>query len=159
MPLPLHAYIEQAEPAHDKPNVLLADDEPGKRFALAEALRGLEHNLFVAGHGLDVLRLLLKRRYALILLDVKMMGIDGFEIARLIRNRPQSRSLPILFISAHRTEEADMRRGYELGGVDYLVAPVSPEELRTKVSVFLEMDRLRRELEEANQRLHALGER
>lgn len=77
--------------AADRPNILLADDEPAKRFALAEALEGLEHDLFVAGHGLEVLRLLLKRRYAVVLLDVKMPGIDGFEIARLIRDRPSSR--------------------------------------------------------------------
>jgi CheY-like chemotaxis protein len=158
MALQLHAYIEQPGAApDDRPNVLLADDEPAKRFALAEALQGLEHNLFVAGHGRDVLRLLLKRRYAVMLLDVKMAGIDGFEIARLVRGRPHSRHTPIIFISAHRTDDVDMQLGYALGAVDYLVAPVSPSVLRTKVGVFLEIERLRRELAEARRRLEELA--
>src|SRR5262249_8122952 len=128
-------------------NILLADDEPSKRLALAEALEGLEHNLDVAAHGREVLKLLLKRQYAVVLLDVKMPDIDGFEIARLIRERPEPRHTPIIFITAHRADELDMRRGYALGAVDYIFAPASPAILRAKVAVFLELDRMRRALE------------
>src|SRR5262245_62666232 len=76
-----------------------------------------------------------------------MPDIDGFEIARMIRARPQSRHTPIIFITAHRADEIDMRRGYALGAVDYIFSPVSPTILRAKVSAFLELERTRRELE------------
>lgn len=152
MPLPLHAEVLRKAPwpgseAEPRPNILLADDEPAKRLALAEALEGLEHHLDVASHGREVLKLLLKRQYAVVLLDVKMPDIDGFEIARLIRERAQSRHTPIIFITAHRADELDMRRGYSLGAVDYIFAPVSPAILRAKVSVFLELERMRHALE------------
>ncbi len=149
MPLPLYAAVERKPEiaTQGRPNILLADDEPAKRLALGEALEGLEHNLFVAEDGREVLKQLLKRRYAVVLLDVKMPEIDGFEIARLIRERPQSRHTPIIFITAHRADEIDMRRGYALGAVDYIFAPVSPSILRAKVAVFLELERMRDELE------------
>ena len=149
MPLPLRAEVLRKGPeaeAELRPRILLADDEPAKRLALTEALEGLEHEVDVAAHGREVLKLLLKRQYAVVLLDVKMPDIDGFEIARLIRDRPQSRHTPIIFITAHRADELDMRRGYALGAVDYIFAPVSPAVLRSKVSVFLELERMRRAL-------------
>jgi signal transduction histidine kinase len=136
-----------AEVAGEKPNILLADDEPTQRIALTEALHGLEHRLYVAGDGREALKLLLQRPYAVVLLDVNMPGIDGFEVARMLRERPRSRHTPVIFITAHRADELDLRRGYALGAVDYIFAPVSPGTLRAKVSVFLELERMRRELE------------
>ena len=135
------------EVAEDKPNILLADDEQAQRIALTEALEGLEHQLYVAGNGREALRLLLQRPYAVVLLDVNMPDIDGFEVARMLRERPRSRHTPVIFITAHRADELDLRRGYALGAVDYIFAPVSAGTLRAKVSAFLELERTRRDLE------------
>ena len=145
-PFQVHAEPTDAV-AEDKPNILLADDEQAQRLALTEALEGLEHTLYVASDGRDALRLLLQRPYAVVLLDVNMPGIDGFEVARMLRERPRSRHTPVIFITAHRADEIDLRRGYSLGAVDYIFAPVSPATLRAKVSVFLELARIRGELE------------
>ena len=144
--LPMRAE-PMGEAADDKPNILLADDEEAQRIALGEALGGLEHRLYVAGNGRDALKLLLQRQYAAVLLDVNMPDIDGFEVARMLRERPSSRGTPVIFITAHRADELDLRRGYALGAVDYIFAPVSAATLRAKVSAFLELERTRRDLE------------
>src|SRR5207245_2328245 len=90
---------------------------------------------------------------ALILLDVVMPEMDGFETATLIRHRPRLERTPILFLTAHSTSDLDRLKGYELGAVDYVFAPVIPEILRAKVAVFVELYRNRRELAAANQHL------
>ncbi|HEX2650535.1 MAG TPA: response regulator [Burkholderiales bacterium] len=145
--LPIETRADPTGETADKPNILLADDEPAQRIALTEALEGLEHQLYVAGDGREALRLLLQRPYAVVLLDVNMPDIDGFEVARMLRERPRSRQTPVIFITAHRADELDLRRGYALGAVDYIFAPVSAATLRAKVSVFLELERARRDLE------------
>lgn len=131
-------------------DILLVDDNPGKMLALETALAPLGQNLVKASSGREALRQLLSRDFATIILDVNMPEMDGFETARMIRDRPRSASTPIIFVSAINLDEADAHRGYSLGAVDYIFAPIIPEVLRAKVTVFVE---LHRKTEEA--RLHA----
>lgn len=120
-------------------NILLVDDNAAKRLALEAALEPLGQNVVQAESGRDALRLLLQDEYAVILLDVRMPGMDGFETAALIRSRKQTESTPIIFVTAYERAETDMLDGYALGAVDYIFAPVVPEVLRAKVSVFVDL--------------------
>ena len=109
--------------------ILLVDDEPKSLFALQELLSTLGQNLMIAQSGEEALRLALKNDFAVILLDVRMPGIDGFETARLIRSRERSRLTPIIFLTAAADEMSSMFRAYEVGAVDYLQKtdePVGP---------------------------------
>jgi signal transduction histidine kinase len=157
-----------AEPVRDfKPEVaaetaaqakiLLVDDEPKSLFALQELLSQLGQNLMIAQSGEEALRLALKNDFAVILLDVRMPGIDGFETARLIRNRERSRLTPIIFLTAAADEMASMFRGYEVGAVDYLMKPVVPEVLKSKVAVFVELHRKTERLKESEDKLRRLA--
>ena len=119
--------VEAAEAAAPQAKILLVDDEPKSLFALQELLSTLEQNLMVAQSGEEALRLALKNDFAVILLDVRMPGIDGFETARLIRARERSKSTPIIFLTAAADEMTSMFRGHDLGAVDYLMKPVIPE--------------------------------
>lgn len=139
------------EPSPEKAvDILVVDDNRGKMLALESALAPLGQNLVTASSGREALEQLLRRDFATIILDVSMPDIDGFETARLIRARPRSAHTPIIFVSAVNLDEIDARRGYSLGAVDYIFAPIVPEVLRAKVSVFVQ---LHRKTEEA--RLHA----
>lgn len=120
-------------------NILIVDDQDAKRLALASALESLEQHVVQAASGREALRLLLQDEYAVILLDVRMPGMDGFETAALIRSRPQTETTPIIFVTAHDRAEADMLGGYSLGAVDFIFSPVRAEVLRAKVSVFVEL--------------------
>jgi len=131
-------------------DILLVDDNAGKMLALEAALAPLGQNLVKVSSGREALRQLLSRDFATVILDVNMPEMDGFETARMIRDRPRSASTPIIFVSAINLDETDARRGYSLGAVDYIFAPIIPEVLRAKVTVFVE---LHRKSEEA--RLHA----
>ena len=130
---------ETAELPAEKAKILLVDDEPKSLFALQELLSTLNQNLMVAQSGEEALRLALKNDFAVILLDVRMPGIDGFETARLIRSRERSKSTPIIFLTAAADEMTSMFRGYEVGAVDYLMKPFDPLILRAKVAVFIEL--------------------
>jgi DNA-binding response OmpR family regulator len=147
-------------------NILLVDDEPKGLFALRELLRGLDQNLVLAQSGEEALRCVLEQDFALILLDVRMPDLDGFETARLIRSRNSSRLTPIIFLTAAADEVGSMFRGYEVGAVDYLVKPLVPAVLKSKVSIFVELHRkgaeLAREIAErgaAEQRARASEEK
>ena len=129
-----------------KANILLVDDEPKGLYALRELLRDLDQNLLVAQSGEEALRYVLEQELALILLDVRMPGLDGFETARLIRSRKGSRLTPIIFLTAAADEVASVFRGYEVGAVDYLVKPFVAAVLKSKVSVFVELHRKGAEL-------------
>src|SRR5580704_6269466 len=122
-------------------NILLVDDRPDKLLALETVLAGLGQNLILAHSGTEALRHLLQQEFALIVLDVSMPGMDGFETASLIRQRSNSALTPIIFISAINYSEVDLSRGYSLGAVDYIPAPTVPEILRAKVSFFIELHR------------------
>ena len=127
-------------------SILLVDDRPENLLALEETLAPLGHPLTSAADGADALRLLLNGDFAVILLDVQMPGIDGFELADLIRARERSRRTPIIFLTAGSSHHQQIVRGYEAGGVDYLLKPYDPDVLRAKVSVFVELARARSEL-------------
>ena len=137
--------------------ILLVDDEPKSLFALQELLSTLGQNLMIAQSGEEALRLALKNDFAVILLDVRMPGIDGFETARLIRSRERSRLTPIIFLTAAADEMGSMFRGYEVGAVDYLQKPVVPEILKSKVAVFVELHRKSERLRESEDKLRRLA--
>jgi PAS domain S-box-containing protein len=124
-----------------KTNILLVDDRADKLLALEAVLSGLGQNLVQARSGKDALRHLLKQDFAVILLDVSMPSMDGFETASLIRQRPRSEHTPIIFVTSIGNSENHISRGYSLGAVDYLMTPIVPEVLRAKVSVFVELHR------------------
>jgi signal transduction histidine kinase len=151
----------KAEPdagvATAKAKILLVDDEPKSLYALQELLSTLEQNLMTAQSGEDALRLALKNDFAVILLDVRMPGIDGFETAELIRSRERSRLTPIIFLTAAADEMTSMFRGYEVGAVDYLMKPVVPDVLKSKVSVFVELHRKSERLKESEDKLRRLA--
>jgi signal transduction histidine kinase/DNA-binding response OmpR family regulator len=122
-------------------NILLVDDREDKLLALRVMLEELDENFVTATSGKDALRKLLKQDFAVILLDVNMPIMDGFETAALIRRRPRSETTPIIFFSAINDTETHVSRGYSLGAVDYILTPVVPEILRAKVAVFVDLFR------------------
>lgn len=123
----------------ERASILVVDDNPGKRLALASVLESLNENVVLAGSGEDALRLLLQHEFAVILLDVQMPEMDGFETASMIRSRKRSEHTPIIFVTAFIRAETDMLQGYSLGAVDYIFTPIIPEILRAKVAVFVEL--------------------
>src|SRR5687768_10432287 len=123
-----------------KASILLVDDSPDKLLAIEAVLEGLGENLVRAGSGREALWHVLHQEFAVILLDVNMPGMDGFETATMIRQRKNSEHVPIIFITAFN-DELLVSRGYSLGAVDYILAPVVPEVLRTKVAVFVDLFR------------------
>lgn len=135
-----------------KVNILLVDDRPDKLLSLRVLLEDLQQNVVSATSGKEALRQLLKEDFAVILLDVNMPGMDGFETAALIRQRARSETTPIIFVSAINNTETHVSRGYSLGAVDYIHIPVVPEILRAKVMVFVDLFRkselIRRQAEE-----------
>jgi signal transduction histidine kinase/DNA-binding response OmpR family regulator len=122
-------------------NILLVDDQPAGLAALQATLARLGQNLFSAGSGRDALRLLLQHDFAVILLDVVMPEMDGFETAKLIRRRERSARTPIIFLTGLKEGEVPLFEAYALGAVDYLVKPFEPDILRSKVSVFVDLAR------------------
>ena len=147
-------------PAKHQPTVsiLVVDDDATKRFALKAILAPLGENVVEASSGADSLRQLLRQEFAVILLDVRMPTMDGFETAQLIRQRPRSELTPIIFVTALDQAETDMGRGYDLGAVDFVFVPVVPAILRAKVTVFVELYRAQQELRRYRSSLEALVE-
>jgi signal transduction histidine kinase/DNA-binding response OmpR family regulator len=127
-----------------KVSILVVDDLPEKLLAYRTILEELDQNLFTVSSGEETLRLLLKHEFAVILLDVNMPGMDGFETASLIRKRKKSARTPIIFLTAF-TDEVLAAQGYASGAVDYLPTPIVPEVLRAKVRVFIELSQMRRQ--------------
>jgi len=150
--------IAPTPPAKAKVNVLLVDDVATKRFALRTILAPLDENVVEASSGADALRQLLRNEFAVVLLDVRMPIMDGFETAQLIRQRPRSELTPIIFVTALDQAETDMGRGYNLGAVDFVFAPVVPAIMRAKVSVFVELYRAQQELRRYRTQLETLVE-
>jgi PAS domain S-box-containing protein len=127
--------------------ILLVDDTPENLVSLEAALSGMGEELVLARSGTEALRCLLQDDFAVILLDVRMPEMDGFETAELIRSRPRSKQVPILFLTGYRSEE-HLFRGYDLGAVDFLFKPIVPEVLRSKVTAFVELSRSNLKLKE-----------
>src|SRR5262249_17236218 len=132
---------------------LLVDDNPDNLVSLEATLEGLGDEVVTAQSGAEVIRHFLENDdFAAILLDVKMPGMDGFEIAELIRTRKNSRNTPILFLPSYRNDD-HLFRGYDLGAVDFLFKPIVPEILRSKVAVFVELARNTQRLREQTEAL------
>jgi len=123
----------------NKINILLVDDSQSNLLALDAILQAPDRNLVRVSSGDDALRYLLESEVAVILLDVYMPGIDGLQTAELIRSREKSKHIPIIFLTADSTGHRHLSRGYSLGAVDYIVKPVEPEILCSKVAVFVEL--------------------
>ena len=144
----------------DKVNILLVDDQPAKLLSYEVILEDLGEHLLKARSGREALETLLKNEVAVILVDVCMPELDGFELAAMIRDHPRCQKTAIIFISAIHFTDMDRLRGYEMGAVDYVPVPVVPEMLRAKVKVFAELYRKTRQLENLNQDLEKrVGER
>lgn len=137
----------------DKVNILLVDDQPAKLMSYEVILRDLDENLIKAASATEALQVLLKNEIAVVLVDVCMPDLDGFELAAMIREHPRFQRTAIIFISAILLTDTDYLRGYQMGGVDYVPVPVVPELLRAKVRVFAELYRKTRQLEKLNQEL------
>lgn len=134
----------------DRVNILLVDDQPGKLLTYEAILNELGENLLRAGSGREALEHLLKSDVAVILVDVCMPDLDGFQLAAMIREHPRFQKTAMIFISAIHLSDMDRLRGYEMGAVDYVPVPVVPEVLRAKVRVFCELYRKTRQLELMN---------
>jgi signal transduction histidine kinase len=139
--------------AQDKVNILLVDDQPARLLTYETILGELGQNLVCARSGLEALEKLMKDEFAVVLLDVSMPDMDGFEAASLIHEHPRFEKTPIIFVTGVHVTELDRLKGYKLGAVDYVYIPVVPEILRSKVSVLVELYTKRRELREANRSL------
>ena len=143
-------------PEKEKASILLVDDNAAKRMAIVAVLEGLQQNIVGVESGRDALRSLLDHEYAVILLDVQMPIMNGFETAELIRSRAKSESTPIIFITAYTHAETDMLRGYTLGAVDFIFTPIIPAVLQAKVSVFIELHLKTRALKRHEEQLEGL---
>jgi len=143
--------------AESKMNILMVDDEPGKLLSYEVILGELVENLIKANSGREALELLLKTDVAVVLMDVCMPEMDGFELADVIRQHPRFQQIPIIFISALLLSDLDRLKGYKAGAVDYISVPVAPELLRAKVSVFTELHRRAQQLEALNGELRRLS--
>jgi signal transduction histidine kinase len=141
----------------EKVNILMVDDQAGKLLSYEVILAGLGENLIKACSGKEALDHLLKSDIAVILLDVNMPELDGFDLAEMIRKHPRFHRIPIIFISAVLLTDVDRLKGYERGAVDYISVPVVPELLRAKVSVFIDLHRKTRQLETLNIELRHLS--
>jgi signal transduction histidine kinase len=144
---------------HDKVNILMVDDQPAKLLSYEVILAELGENLIKAASGREALDQLLKNDIAVVLMDVSMPELDGFELAQMIRQHPRFQKTAIIFISAVRLTDLDRLQGYQRGAVDYISVPVVPELLRAKVSVFSELHRKARQLEKLNHELRHLSGR
>jgi signal transduction histidine kinase len=143
----------------EKVNILLVDDQPGKLLSYQVMLHQLDENLIKASSGKEALSVLLKTEVAVVLLDVSMPEIDGFELAQMIRQHPRFDKTAIIFVSAVNLTDLDRLKGYTLGAVDYISVPVVPQLLRSKVSVFVELHRKAKQAEELNAQLRQMSSR
>lgn len=140
-----------------KVNILMVDDHPGKLLSYEAILAELDENLIKASSGRDAMEVLLKNDIAVVLMDVNMPELDGFELADIIRQHPRFEKIAIIFISAVHLTDLDRLKGYQRGAVDYIAVPVIPEVLRAKVSVFADLHRKSRDLEMLNFELRCLS--
>jgi diguanylate cyclase (GGDEF)-like protein len=140
----------------DEAGVLIVDDTPSKLAAVAAIVSGMELQIVTATSGQQALSRLLKQDFALILLDVNMPTMDGFETAKLIRSHPRSEHTPIIFVTAEANSADESVKGYALGAVDFIYSPIRPEVLRAKVQAFIKLFYLQRELLVHNEQLESL---
>lgn len=143
---------------NSKVNILVVDDRKDKLLALGAILAPLGQNIVEARSGKEALRMLLKNEFAVILMDVSMPTMDGFETAALIRKRPASEHTPIIFVTSIGNSPSQMYQGYSLGAVDYILTPIVPEVLRAKVGVFVELWRKTEHIQQQAERLREVEE-
>jgi signal transduction histidine kinase len=134
-------------------NILLVDDQPAKLLSYEAILSELGENLIKAASGREALQILLKQDIALVLIDVCMPDLDGFELARMIRDHPRFAQTALMFVSAVSVTEFDLLKGYEHGAVDYMPVPIVPDLLRARVRIFIDLHRKTRALETLNAEL------
>jgi signal transduction histidine kinase len=137
----------------ERVNILLVDDQPSRLVSYETILRSLGQNLVTASSGLEALQRVMQDDFAVILLDVSMPGMDGFETASLIHKHPRFEKTPIVFVTGVHFSDLDRIKGYQSGAIDYVQVPISPEILRSKISVLIELYCQRRELEVLNRSL------
>lgn len=142
----------------EKTNILLVDDSPAKLLSYEAVLSDLGENLIKASSGMEALDKLLKNDVALVVMDVCMPGMDGFETAEMIHHHPRFEKTPIVFVSGINVSDDDRIQGYRHGAVDYIPVPVTPEVLRAKVRVFIDLHRKTRLLEQLNERITTVQE-
>ena len=140
-------------------SILIVDDQPKNLVAMEAILAGLAERIVTATSGTEALKRILEEDFAVILLDVQMPVMDGFETAALIRQRERSRNTPIIFVTAFSRTDENVFQGYTIGAVDYLFKPVVPEILQSKVSIFVELSRSRIALKERSDHLERLNQR
>src|ERR1700716_991651 len=145
--------------ADGKVSILLVDDQPSRLLTYESILSGLGQNLVSARSGLEALDKLMRQEFAVVLLDVSMPDMDGFEAARLIHEHPRYEKTPIIFVTGVHVSELDRLTGYKVGAVDYVSIPVVPEILRSKVAVLVELYCKRREMRDLNRSLAQANER
>lgn len=148
-----------ASPDEGSPSVLLVDDQPARLLTYESVLQGVGVRCVRALSGKEALARLLQEKFAVILLDVSMPEMDGFETARLIRQHPRFEQTPIIFVTGVHVSELDALRGYEVGAIDYIPIPIVPEILRGKVALLVELYRRRTELETLNRALASAHDR
>jgi signal transduction histidine kinase len=132
-------WEERVVSTESQANVLIVDDDRKALLAMQELLQSSEYRIVLANSGDEALRCVLREEFAVILLDARMPEIDGFAAAKLIRERPRSRHTPIIFLTGAYQDPSSMFRGYEAGAVDYIVKPLAPEVLKSKIAVFVEL--------------------
>lgn len=140
-------------------NILLVDDRPENLLVLKATLGSLGCNLVEAQSGKEALKYLLDQEFAVILLDVMMPEMDGFEVARIVREREKSKHTPIIFVTAMFLDDQDAFRGYSVGAVDYIMKPFAPEILRSKVTVFVDLFRKTEEIKRQSEHIRAMEQR
>ena len=148
--------MNQPMPTDEKINILVVDDRPENLMAIKGLLERPELSIITATSGNEALGLVLEHTFALILLDVQMPGMDGFEVAELMRGSEKTRHIPIIFVTAISKEETHVFSGYEKGAVDYLFKPLDPLILRSKVDVFVELFQQRKKLQLSNGELSCM---
>ncbi|HJV72966.1 MAG TPA: EAL domain-containing protein [Noviherbaspirillum sp.] len=144
-----------------KPKILLVNDHPASLLALKTLLRSApaadEYDVVTASSGPEALRAVLDSQFAVILLDVSMPGMDGFETAKIIHSHPRSASVPIIFITAHYADEINRLKGYQYGAADYLISPVIPQILHSKIAVFIDLAKKNLQLQAQREELARLN--
>src|ERR1700723_3871601 len=143
----------------EKVNILIVDDQPGKLLSYEVILKELNENLIKAHSGREALDQLLRNDIAVVLMDVSMPELDGFELADIIRQHPRFQKTAIIFISAVHLTDIDQLKAYQRGAVDYISVPIVPELLRAKVTVFADLHRKTRQMETLNHQLRNLSAR
>src|SRR6202030_2126876 len=143
----------------EKVNILMVDDQPGKLLSYEVILRELDENLIKAHSGREALDILLKTDIAVVLMDVSMPEMDGFQLADMIRQHPRFQKIAIIFISGVHLTDLDRLKAYQRGAVDYISVPIVPELLRAKVTVFADLHRKTRQMEMLNHQLRSLSAR